>query len=409
MTTTAPTTIDPDAPTAGGEPATRGHTRKLVIGGLAVVAIAAVGGWFVAHRGLETTDDAQIDGDLVAIPARTSGVITAIHFRDDQIVKAGDLLAEIDPEPAKARLAQAEAELASAAANAEMADAQVALTEVNAKGQESAAKASLEGAAVGVVSSADQIAEAQAAVEVAQANHERAAVDLERMKKLAEAGSVAKAQLDSAQTAADATSASLDQAKAHLATLKASTAAARAHVSEASARLHQVSAVDQQIAASRAQAAVARAKLATAKAVRDLAVLELSYTRILAPADGQASKRSINVGQLVSPGMTALMLVPTTHLWVTANFKETQLHRMHVGAHASFTIDAYDGRELEGEVESLSGATGARFALLPPDNASGNFTKVVQRVPVRIRITNLPADLPLRPGMSVDATVDTRH
>ena len=240
------------------------------------------------------------------------------------------------------------------------------------------------------------------------ANRQRAVVDLERVKKLAEGGSIAKAQLDTAQTSADAANASLDQAKAHLTTLGASTAQARARVSEATARLSEASAVDPQIAMVRAQAAAAKAKLATATAARDLAKLELSYTRIVAPEDGQASKRSINVGQLVTPGMTALMLVPTSRVWVTANFKETQVQKMRVGARARFAIDAYGGRELEGEVESFSAATGARFALLPPDNASGNFTKVVQRVPVRIRITNPPADVALRPGLSVDATVDTR-
>jgi membrane fusion protein (multidrug efflux system) len=411
MTTTAPTTTDAGAApgeAAPAKPAKRGASRAKLVGVLAI-AIAGAAGYVVTHRGLEATDDAQIDGDLVAIPARTSGVVVAIHFQDNQPVKAGDLLAEIDPEPAKARLAQAEAELASALANAEMADAQVALTDVRAHGQQSAAKASLEGAAVGVVASADQIREADAAASVAQANQERAAVDLERIQRLFAAGSVAQAELDRAKTTADATRATLDQAKAHLATLRASTASAKAKVSEATARLSEASAIDPQIAVARAQAAAAKARVGTATAARDLAKLELSYTRIVAPADGLASKRSINVGQFVTPGTPALMLVPSVKLWVTANFKETQIERMRVGAPARFTIDAYGSRELEAEVESFSGATGARFALLPPDNATGNFTKVVQRVPVRLRIKGAPADLPIRPGMSVEAVVDTRR
>jgi membrane fusion protein (multidrug efflux system) len=410
MTTASPRVSEvPAAENDASAPERSVRVSKRAIGALLLAAAAAGGGsWAYAHRGLESTDDAQVDADLVAIPARTSGVVTAIHFSDNQRVKEGDLLAEIDPAPAAARLAQAEAELASAEAAARAADEQAALTEVTARSQKSVAQASLSGASVGVTATTEQIAEAQAALSGANASFVKAKLDLDRAKALVQSGSLAQSALDAAQAAYDAAAAAVDQARARVAAIRASTAQASAQVSEASARLRQASSVEQQIAAARAQAEVAHARVATAKAARDLAALDLGYTKIVAPRDGYVSKRAITVGQLASPGQSVLMLVPSDAVWITANFKETQLAKMHEGQPVHVTIDAFGGRALEGEVESFSAATGARFALLPPDNATGNFTKVVQRVPVRIKILGAPSDVVLRPGMSVDVTVDTK-
>jgi membrane fusion protein (multidrug efflux system) len=374
--------------------------------------IATGAGWFVLHRGLESTDDAQIDADVVAVPSRTSGTVVAVHFKDNQVVAAGDLLIELDDAPAKARLAQAEAELAGAKASADAADATADLTERNASAGQSIARASLSGASVAVTATSDQIAEANANLASATALRDKARLDLERTKQLVASGAIANAQLESAQANFDSAQAAVDQGQARIVTLQSSTSQARARASEASARLGQASdTISAMVAEAKAKAAAAHARVGTAEAQRDLAKLDLSYTKILAPHAGIVSKRSVAQGQLVSAGQTVVMLVPDGRqrnaVWVTGNFKETQLAHMKLGQPAELTVDAF-GRELHGHVESFSGATGARFALLPPDNATGNFTKVVQRVPVRVKLDDVPADLMLLPGLSVELTVNTR-
>jgi membrane fusion protein (multidrug efflux system) len=368
--------------------------------------------WWVMHRGLETTDDAQLDADVVAVPSRAGGTVTAVHFTDNQHVEAGALLIELDDAQAKAKLAQAEAELLGARAAADAADATAELTARNASAGQNIARASLTGAAVAVTATSDQIAEATANLASARAQRDKAKLDLERTKQLFGSGAIASAQLEAAQTTFDSAQAVVDQADARIVTLKSSTSQARARVSEASARLGQASeTLPSQVAEANARVASAKARVATAEAVRDLSRLDLSYTKIFAPHPGIVSKRSVAQGQLVSPGQAVVMLVPDGHqpgaLWVTGNFKETQLAHMRIGQPAKITVDAY-GRELHGSVESFSGATGARFALLPPDNATGNFTKVVQRVPVRVKLERVPSDVTLMPGLSVELTINTR-
>jgi membrane fusion protein (multidrug efflux system) len=369
-------------------------------------------GWWLAHRGLEATDDAQIDADVVAVPSRASGTVTAVHFVDNQQVEAGALLVELDDAQAKARLAQAEAELLAAQASADAADATADLTRRNASAGQSIARASLTGAAVAVTATSDQIAEANANLASATAQRDKAQLELNRTKQLFTTGAIASAQLEAAQAGFDSAQAAVDQARARIETLKSTTSQARAKVSEASARLGQASeTLPAQVAEAKAKADSAHARVATAEAMRDLAKLELSYTKILAPHAGIVSKRSVVEGQLVAAGQAVVMLVPDARhggrVWVTGNFKETQLAHMHVGQPATLTVDAF-GRELHGHVESFSAATGARFALLPPDNATGNFTKVVQRVPVRVKLDRVPPDLMLLPGLSVELTVNTR-
>src|SRR5581483_4776438 len=236
----------------------------------------------------------------------------------------------------------------------------------------------------------------------------QAQVDLDRAKQMFETGAVSKAQVDNAQTAFDAADAALSQAKARLALAKSETAQSAARIAEAQARLGQASAVDAQVAQARARAANAHARVDVAKAARDLAAIDFANTKILAPRDGTLSKKSVTVGQAVQLGQPIAMLVTNDPPWVIANFKETQLSKMKPGEKATIDIDAYPGLELHGHVESMSGATGARFSLLPPDNATGNYTKVVQRVPVKIVFDNPPEGKPLRPGMSAVVTVDTR-
>jgi membrane fusion protein, multidrug efflux system len=383
------------------------RVRSITLAILAV-AVACVGGWYWLNAGLESTDDAQVDADVVNVPALSSHVVTKVSFLENQPVKAGDLLVELDDSEAKAKLAEAQAQVATAQAAADAADAEIAVTRATVHGQKSAAEASLQGASVSAVSTTDEIAQADAEVAAAASALEQARIDLERQKKLFADNATPKQELDRAHTAFDGATARLAQAKAHQALVHSRTAQARATVEEARARLGETGAVEERIRQAEAKAAEAHARLDAAKAQRDLAAIDLQHTKVLAPRDGIASKKSAVVGQLVMTGQPVASIVPT-ETWITANYKETQLDRMRPGQPAEISIDAYPGLKLHGEVESLSGATGARFSLLPPENATGNFTKVVQRVPVRIRVKDLPSDRALRPGMSADVTVDTRR
>jgi len=378
----------------------------LVVLGLA--AVGGIGAWYLTHRGLESTDDAQIDAEVIAVPARAAGTVMRVLFAENDVVKEGQLLALLDDAPQKARLAQAEATLAVATAQADAADAEARVTANNAVGSKSVAEASLQSASVGVSGTAEQIREAEAQVRSAEIAASQAKVDRERAAVLFSDGAGSKAQLEQAETAQSLSEANLGVARSRLANMTANASQAKSRVAEASARLRQSSDVEVIKQQADARARAAHAQVETAKATRDLAALDLSYTKIFAPHDGVVSKKTIHEGQAVSASQPIVQLV-TPGIWITANFKETQVGTMQVGQPVRVTVDAFRGRELEGEVESLSGATGSRFTLLPPDNASGNYTKVVQRVPVRIRVRDLPPGVNLRPGMSVEAIVDTRH
>lgn len=389
-------------------PAGRGRTVRLVL--LAVLAIGAVvfGSYWWSHRGLESTDDAQVDAEVVAVPARVGGVVSRVLFEENQTVKKDDVLVELDDAQLEARLAQAEAELAAAKAAAKSAESEAKVIEANATGGKSAAEASVVGASAGLAATSDEIKQAQAAVESAKIARDQAKTDDDRMAKLVASGAATQVQLDAAKTALDAAESRLTAANAALASAKTSTTSAAAKVNEAKAKLTQMSAIDAQIADARAKAEEAKARVQTAQATRDLAALDLDHAKIRAPADGLASKKTAVVGQMLQAGQPVVMLVPTQSVWITANFKETQLEKMKIGQPVDVDVDAYPGRVFHGRVSSFSGATGAKFSLLPPDNATGNFTKVVQRVPVRIVLDALPTEVMLRPGMSADVTVDTR-
>jgi len=408
MTSAARTGLPEEAtetPTKTARPAI--SRQKLVLGSLALIAAIGGGTWYVTHRGLENTDDAQVDGDVVAVPARIGGIVSHVHFIENQKVKAGDLLAELEDAPVRAKLAQAEASLASAVATSEAADAEVLVAGANAVGNKSVAEAGLRSASVGVTSYSDQIHDAESAVRTAEVSLTQATSDDDRAKSLFANGSIAKAEMDRMDTARSVAEANVVGARARLAGAREAATQAQSKVVEASARVKQSSLVEPLVRQAQARAAAAHAEVATEQAARDLAAIDMSYTKILAPSDGVVSKKTINEGQAVALGQ-AIVQVVTSHTWVTANFKETQVGHMRIGQSAEFSVDAYPGMTFNGELESLSGATGARFTLLAPDNATGNFTKVVQRLPVRIRLRDQPAGYPLRPGMSVDLTVDTR-
>jgi len=391
----------PEVGTASGT-----QKRRSVLVGVGLLVGLGIGGYWYAERGLEKTDNAQVDADVIAVPARVAGTVARVFFEENQHVAAGALLAELDPAPLAAVLAQAEAQLVGAQASAEAADADAELSRTKAIGNRDIARANLQTNSMGARASSDGILEGEAQVASARARLAQAGVDLERARSLFASGAFTKAQLDATDTAQQVASTALAAQSAHLSSLRLAKTQSQSRVVEASAQLRVSDSVDTLVRQAQARAAVAHAQVDTAKAARDRAALELAYTKIVAPRAGVVSKKSINAGQSVASGQSIVQLVPEER-WITANFKETQLAHMKAGQPVRFTLDAYPGLTLEGDVASFSGATGARFTLLPPDNATGNFTKVVQRVPVRIRVREVPSDVALRPGMSVDLEVDT--
>jgi membrane fusion protein (multidrug efflux system) len=389
-------------------PAKKNKARPYII--LAALVGLALGTYLLigfVSRGKENTDDAQVDADVVAVSTRVSGTVLKVHVTDNQQVKKGDLLVEIDSADYATRAKQAEAELAAAQAQARAADAQVGIVEATSKGGLSVARAQLSGSTTSVASADADIAAAQAALARAQAQANQADIDLARDESLLKDQAIPRAQVDSARSAAQAAHAAVAQAQAQIAAAKDMKRTAETRIVESAARVEQSAPVDAELAQVRANADLAHARVDSAEAALAQAKLQLSYTRIEAPTDGMLSRLAAHDGQLVQAGQQLVSVVPNA-TYVLANYKETQVGAMRVGQRAEIQVDAYPGRTFEGKVDSTSPGTGARFSLLPPDNASGNFVKVVQRVPVKIAWVNVPADVKLAAGMSADVTVLTR-
>jgi membrane fusion protein (multidrug efflux system) len=338
-----------------------------IVGVLVLIALIWAFKQWSYGRAHESTDDAAVDGHLIPVLAKVSGYVQKVTVQDNSHVAADSMLVLIDPTEYQVRLAQAQADLAAAIATAGSG---------GATGQAEAQ----------VATAAGQHASLGAQIQAAKANAQKAHSDLERYRQLVAQQIVSKQQLDAAEAAAQT-------ADANVTALERQSAAAGASVTNAEAGVR--------LADARRQAAVA---------ARDNAQLQLGYTHATAPAAGVVSRKQVEVGQLVQAGQPLLTIVSDTGVFVTANMKETQLADICVGQPVSVDVDSYGGSTAEGVVESLAAATGSKFALLPPDNATGNFTKVVQRVPVRIRITkDLGPDRPLRPGMSVNVHVLTKE
>jgi membrane fusion protein (multidrug efflux system) len=387
------------------EPPKNRRRPFVIVGVVAALLLLGIGAYLIYTAGEQSTDDAQVAADVVPVGTRVAGQVVKVDVTENQTVKKGQLLVEIDAADYEARVKQAAADLASQQAQAQAADAQVAVIEAGSRGGLTSARAALMGSTVGVGSADAQLLSARASLLRAQADARKAEIDLTRAKELKAANAVPQERVDNAQAAYDSASAALAQAKANIAVAEEARHAAQERVGEARGHLSQSSPIEAQIASARAQADLAHARVQSAEAQLDLAKLQRSYTRVLAPADGVASKLSVHDGQLVAVGTTVIELVPST-TYVVANFKETQVGRMKQGQRAEISIDAYPGKKFAGKVESLSGGTGASFSLLPADNASGNFVKVVQRVPVRIAWSS-PPELPMRAGLSADVTVHT--
>jgi membrane fusion protein (multidrug efflux system) len=360
---------------------------------LVVLLVLIAAGVFVWHYYSlrESTDDAQVDGHIDPISARISGTVLSVKADDNQFVKAGDLLVDLDPKDYDIAVQRARADLADAQANAAAATVNVPLTNTTSSSQLTAANA-------GVNAADKEVDMAMSRVQEAQANDNKVQADLKRLETLVQKDEVSRQQYDAAVAAAAASRATLDAAKSAVASSQGRSAQARAQAASAGT-------VGEQLKVIRSRASAAMAQVQKNQALLDMALLNLQYTKIVAPVAGILSKRNVEPGQVVQAGQPLFSIVNLDDIYVTANFKETQLREMHPGQRVQVHVDAF-GRDYNGTVESMGGATGARFSLLPPENATGNYVKVVQRIPVRIRIDKgQDPDHLLRPGMSVVPTV----
>jgi membrane fusion protein (multidrug efflux system) len=395
--------------------------RALAIG--AVVLVASLLGVFLYYHNRESTDDAQVDGHITPIASKIYGRVAEVLITDNQRVKAGQVLVRIDPrdyqasvDQAKAALSLAESDAASAGFDVPRTRETVASGTSSADAQLAGAQADLERAEVTYEQArTSDLAWAQANVEKSRANAEFAQADLARYRPLLDKGEISKQQYDAAKASADATGSALKadlerlaQAQRSVDIAKAQLLGAKARVGQAQAGVAGAHADTRQIVMRTADAAGKVAKVQQARAALAAAQLNLGYTEILAPVDGVATHKQVEPGQIVQQGQGLLVVVPLQDVWVTANFKETQLRKMQPGQKADVFVDTY-GKTFGGHVDSIAGATGSVLSLLPPENATGNYVKVVQRIPVKIVLDPIPAERAiLRPGMNVDATVITK-
>ena len=393
--------------------------RVWLIGG---AALAVLAGGFAVWRHLsprESTDDAQISGHVSPLAARVGGTVTAVHVTDNQAVKAGDVLIEIDPHDYQIALDRAEADVAAAEAGARAARANVPIISTTTSSQLTVAEAGTANAEAAVRAAGRDVDAARAKLAAAQARRleaqaaaTRAGQDLARLRPLAAKDEISRQHLEAAVAGDDAARASVGSADAAIREAQANIDALEARLSQAQqseqkarAETRGAATGPQQIALTRARADTADAQVQQAKAALEQARLNLERTTVRASGAGFVSRKSVEVGQVVQPGQALLAITSLDDLWVTANFKETQLRRMQPGQRVEVDVDAFGGRALSGRVDSIAAATGAKFSLLPPENASGNFVKVVQRVPVKVAIDAREAAGRLRPGMSATVTV----
>jgi len=397
--------------------------RVRIGAGVVILVVLGVAIWYWVTAGRESTDDAQVDAHVTQIAARVGGTVLRLPIADNQQVNAGDVLVEIDPRDYQVALDKARAELADAEATALAAQSNVPITSTETTSNVATARGGVE-QAQGGVSGAEReldaararLTTAQARLREAEANAVKTARDVERLRGLLAKYEVSQQQFDSAVAAAEAQKAAADSARSQIAEAEAGVRVAesklvQAHAGEqqAHAELQTAQTGPQQVTAMKARAAAAEAHVQQTRAALAQAELNLQYTTVKAPAKGIVSRKSVEVGQIVQPSQPLMAIIPLDTIWVTANFKETQLTNLRPGQKAVVTVDAYGGRQFTGHVDSIAAATGARFSLLPPENATGNYVKVVQRVPVKIVLDGgQDAEHLLRPGMSVVPTVYTK-
>lgn len=384
----------------GGNP----RFRVFLIVGIVVLLVAGFFLWryFASY---EDTDDAQIDGHLNSISARVSGHVLKLLVEDNQYVPMGTPLIEIDPKDYQVALDKAKADYADAEATAEAARVNVPITSVNTTSQTSSAQADVENATAGIATARQQYSAANAQLVEAEANNVKAQNDLVRYKQLVDKEEISLQQYDQAVASAHAGTAAVDAARASAAAADHQVRQAQSRLAQAQANLRAAGTGPQQVATIRARAQSAEAQAETKKAALDQAELNLGYTVIVAPVNGVVTSRTVEVGQNVSIGQELMKVINLDDIWVTANFKETQLKHMQVGQRVTIHVDT-NGKDYNGHVQSIAGASGAVTSLLPPENATGNYVKVVQRIPVKITFD--PGETKehvLRPGMSVEPKV----
>ena len=397
-------------------------TRVRILVGVVVLVALAAGMWWWTTRNRESTDDAQVDAGVTPIAARVGGTVMSVPIVDNQQVKEGTVLLEIDKRDFEIALDRARAELADAEASAAAARAGVPISSTTAASGVTTAKGGVEQATSEVSAAEQSIEAAKARLVTAQAKQREAAAkaaksakDVERFKPLLAKDEIAQQQFDAAVATANAdaaasesTAAQVVEADLDVRVAQNRLAQARSKVQQASADLSEAQTGPEQVKVTQARAAAAEARVMQARAVVKQAELNLEYTTVKAPVKGTISKKTVEVGQQIQPGQALMALIPLERVWITANFKETQVEHIRPGQPVTIRADAYGGKTFNGKVESLAAATGARFSLLPPDNSTGNYVKVAQRIPVRISLDagQDPEHL-LRPGMSVVPTVHT--
>ena len=375
--------------------------RKLLLLLVAVIVVGACGVFLWRHFSrYESTDDAQVDAHLYPVSARVGGHIICVNVDDNQYVEKGTVLVEIDPKDYEVAVDQARADLATAEATAQSLHIDVPITATNTSSQLESTAAGVDSGAAGVIAAEKQLAATKAQLEQNEANNVKAQLDLQRYRMLVSKDEVARQEYDNAVAAAKASAAAVEGAKANVEAARQSIEQARSALTSAEATHRAAQTAPRQVAATRARALSAAATVKQKRALLAQAELNLGYTKIIAPVSGLVNK-TVVVGMNVQPGQQLLTVVPLQDVWVTANFKETQLRNIRPGQRVVFYVDS-NGRTYNGQVDSIAGATGPSFSLFPPENATGNYVKIVQRVPVKIVIApGENTDLQLRPGVNV--------
>jgi membrane fusion protein (multidrug efflux system) len=402
----------PAAVSESGNSAQTKENRTFAVIGVVLLLVLGAAFFYWRSTFVEDTDDAQVDGNLYQISSRVSGQVVKVTVDDNQTVQAGQLLAEIDPTDYQVALDQAQANLASAQAEYAQATTNVPITQVTVGTTVSTTASDVKGSTDMVAQAEKQVEAAQARVAEAKANAQKAQADVDRYKPLVEKDVISKQQYDAAVAAAAASKAAVAEAEASVLAQQNAVASARQRLAEAVAQSDQsVKNGPGQVRVQQSRAEAAAAAIQQAQAKVEQARLNLGYTRITAPVAGIVNKKSVEVGANLAAGQDLMTIIPLTDLWVTANFKETQLTHMHAGQKVTIKVDAYGGRKFSGSVTQIGGATGSMLSLFPPENATGNYVKVVQRLPVRIDFTNLQqedGDYVLRPGLSVTPVVEVK-
>jgi membrane fusion protein (multidrug efflux system) len=392
------------------EPAVETKPRRrvfIVLPALVAVAGLGIGGMVLVNHGRETTDDAQVEGHVASVSPRVSGQVQRVLVQDNQQVQVNDVLVELDARDLRARLAAARADLAASKAQLHSAQTQLAVTLSDVDSNLVVARGGMTQATAMEGTTRAAIEQAHADVLAAESQQLLAATELERTSRLLGTGALSQSQFDTRKAALDQANAMLAQSRARQASAESNLGNSAGGIQTARGRYISAQSGPERIEAAKAQVELAQAHVDQTQAALDQAELNNSYTQIRAEVSGVVSRRSVEVGQIVSPDRPLMAIVPLQDTWVVANFKEDQIADIRPGQRAQVTVDTFDERELSGHVDSLAGGTGSRFSLLPPDNASGNFTKVVQRVPVLIRLDAHP-DVVLRPGSSALVHVYTK-